>query len=82
MQRRIIRSTERRQYSLLVEYHELPSVFLRSLECILELFSAHFRLALHLGKAVAFAFRLRAPRVTAAACCVKFCLYLMYGPIH
>ena len=57
MQRHIIRSTERRQYRLLVEYHELPPVFLRSLEYILELFSTHFRLALHLGKAVAYMLR-------------------------
>ena len=43
MQRRIIRSTKRRQYSLLVEYHELPPVFLRSLEYILALFSCPFQ---------------------------------------
>ena len=43
MRRRIIRSTEQRRYSLLVEYHELPPVFLRSLGYILELFSSPFQ---------------------------------------
>ena len=43
MQRSILGYTERRQYSLLVEYHELPPVFLQSLEYILELFSCPFQ---------------------------------------
>ena len=73
MQRHTIRSTEQRQYSLLIEYHELPPVFLRSLEYILELFSYLFQAFSPLRQSSGFCVQVPHP-----AC---YCRYMLHKTV-